>query len=272
MGNLTAAAVGPQGQLYQTSGISNIANHPWTQINPVTQAALPPVPPPTTPVKLNQISYSSGRICGIDFSDNIWCNSVGSPNNFTKVPNGQLKNISLYGNSAMGTNSANQIWYTQNIFAASPTWYLLSGNLNTVSQSNLMACGLDQNQKVWCNIPGGPYNNHPNFSMASEQLQDLSVYGYSGYGIGVGGNSVYYKTQGSVDTAPWQPYCNPNSVNTCPGKLPLKNISQASNMVCVTDSQNNIYCQSIAQNGQASNSWTQVSGVSSQVILDNSAS
>ena len=37
MGNLTAAAVGPQGQLYQTSDISNIANHPWTQINPVTR-------------------------------------------------------------------------------------------------------------------------------------------------------------------------------------------------------------------------------------------
>ena len=76
------------------------------------------------------------------------------PNNFTKVPNGQLKNISLYGNSAMGTNSANQIWYTQNIFAASPTWYILNGNLNSVYQS-LMACGLDQNQKVWCNIPAG---------------------------------------------------------------------------------------------------------------------
>lgn len=271
-----AAAVGTQpGQLYQTKNISNISTTPWQQITPVTPAPAPPPPPSSSPVKLNQISYSNGRICGVDSQYNIWCNTAGYPNNFNKIPNGQLKNISLYGNSAMGTNSANQIWYTPNIFVASPTWYKLNGNLNSVNQSAYMACGLDQNQAVWCNYSGGSgaYNNTPNFNMESEHLQELSIYGQSGMGIGVGGNSIYYNPPGAPVGAPWQQYC---TANTCPGKLPLKNISQTNSLVCVNDSLNNIYCKQITPpsanligSTATTPQWLQVQGASSQVILDN---
>lgn len=249
-----AAGLNNNSQLYQTANISNITQSPWNPIPSqyANQANLPPMP------KLNKISISNGKICGLNSASNIWCNQSNSPNNFSQIPNSpKLTNISIYGNQAVGTDNKNKIWYTGNINSTSTNWTPLIGSLKQVSISGNRICGVNNSNNIYCNSPPSA----PVFAQVpGAQAGNLAVFGNTIAAIAPGGSSILYTNNTNSNPA-WLNLCSGSS---CPGKLPLRQISVTANGFAVLDNNSNIYYYN-----NSNKTWSPVAGSFSYISLDN---
>lgn len=236
-----------KGSLYVTNNISNLINNPFKQQTNGLQN-----------LKLKSASISNGNICGIDSNKNIYCGNLAT-GKYTQVSKPvKLTNISLNGQEAIGTNSANQIWYTNNIFATKPVWNMVPGQ-NSLKQVSFSAdgriCGINKNNEIYCSTFGGTaYNN-----IQGQNFKNISVSGNNAVGISSVDNNLYFTNNLYNSTGPtWQqltlsfPNIKPNQV------------TMNKDTICILGNDKNIYCEKIG-----SNIWIKYFGPYDSIALDN---
>lgn len=193
---------------------------------------------------------SNSKICALDNQDNIYCNDTGQ---FTQKQ-GKLNNISIYGEQAVGVNSADQIWYTNNIFNPYPPWQMVPqpAALKQVSFFGNKYCGVNTANTVWCsNFGSNSFTNLPGV------FTDVALGSNILLGVSTGGQ--LYSYQQNNPTQGWVQIPVNNNPNLTITQAAINN-----NNMCALGTDKNIYCRPIS-----SNTWTKFNGPYNYLTIDN---